>query len=107
MGLLGNAGINAPLYVYVARWFDRRRGTCLGADRKRTSQATSQERRVSIVPATAAWLPTAVVITYDTRVRTKRWARLILLPRSQSKRRANAGFGPGDHPMKNCFRRLD
>lgn len=29
MGLLGNAGINAPLYVYVARWFDRRRGAAL------------------------------------------------------------------------------
>ena len=29
MGVLGNAGINAPLYVYVARWFDRRRGTAL------------------------------------------------------------------------------
>jgi MFS family permease len=24
MGLLGNAGTNAPLYVYIARWFDRR-----------------------------------------------------------------------------------
>jgi MFS family permease len=29
IGLLGNAGINAPLYVYVARWFDRRRGSAL------------------------------------------------------------------------------
>jgi MFS family permease len=29
MGLLGNAGLNAPLYVYIARWFDRRRGTAL------------------------------------------------------------------------------
>jgi len=29
MGLLGNAGITAPLYVYVARWFDRRRGAAL------------------------------------------------------------------------------
>ncbi len=29
MGVLGNAGINAPLYIYVARWFDRRRGTAL------------------------------------------------------------------------------
>lgn len=29
MGLIGNAGINAPLYVYVSRWFDRRRGTAL------------------------------------------------------------------------------
>ena len=29
MGLLGNAGLNAPLYVHVARWFDRRRGSAL------------------------------------------------------------------------------
>jgi hypothetical protein len=26
IGLIGNAGLNAPLYVYVSRWFDRRRG---------------------------------------------------------------------------------
>ncbi|MGE5270442.1 MAG: MFS transporter [Thiohalocapsa sp.] len=29
IGLFGNAGINAPLYVYVSRWFDRRRGTAM------------------------------------------------------------------------------
>ena len=29
VGLLGNAGLNAPLYVYVSHWFDRRRGTAL------------------------------------------------------------------------------
>src|SRR5439155_26352151 len=29
IGLLGNAGINAPLYVYVSRWFDRRRGSAM------------------------------------------------------------------------------
>ena len=29
IGLLGNAGLNAPLYVYISRWFDRRRGTAL------------------------------------------------------------------------------
>ncbi len=29
MGLLGNAGLNAPLYIYVSRWFDRRRGSAL------------------------------------------------------------------------------
>jgi MFS family permease len=29
IGLLGNAGMNAPLYIYVTRWFDRRRGTAL------------------------------------------------------------------------------
>ena len=29
VGLLGNSGINAPLYVYLTRWFDRRRGTAL------------------------------------------------------------------------------
>jgi MFS family permease len=29
MGLVGNAGLNAPLYIYVSRWFDRRRGSAL------------------------------------------------------------------------------
>jgi hypothetical protein len=29
IGLLGNACINAPLYVYVSRWFDRRRGSAM------------------------------------------------------------------------------
>jgi len=29
MGLVGIGGINAPFYVYVSRWFDRRRGSAL------------------------------------------------------------------------------
>lgn len=29
MGILGNGGINAPFYVYVSKWFDRRRGSAL------------------------------------------------------------------------------
>jgi MFS family permease len=29
IGLLGLAGINAPLYIYVSKWFDRRRGSAL------------------------------------------------------------------------------
>src|SRR5262249_49713897 len=29
MGLIGNAALNAPLYVYITGWFDRRRGTAL------------------------------------------------------------------------------
>ncbi len=29
IGLLGIGGINAPLYIYVSRWFDRRRGSAL------------------------------------------------------------------------------
>lgn len=29
IGLLGIGGINAPLFVYVSRWFDRRRGSAL------------------------------------------------------------------------------
>ncbi len=29
IGLLGIGGLNAPLYVYVSHWFDRRRGTAL------------------------------------------------------------------------------
>src|SRR3974390_3703900 len=30
LGPLGLAGINAPMYIYVSRWFDRRRGSALG-----------------------------------------------------------------------------
>jgi MFS family permease len=29
VGIVGLGGINAPLYVYVSRWFDRRRGSAL------------------------------------------------------------------------------
>jgi MFS family permease len=29
VGLLGNAAIHAPLYVYISRWFDARRGSAL------------------------------------------------------------------------------
>jgi MFS family permease len=29
MGFLGVGGMNAPFYVYVSRWFDRRRGSAL------------------------------------------------------------------------------
>src|SRR5215472_13407188 len=29
VGLIGIGGINAPFYVYVSRWFDRRRGSAL------------------------------------------------------------------------------
>jgi MFS family permease len=29
MGLIGLGAINAPLYIYVSRWFDRRRGSAL------------------------------------------------------------------------------
>src|SRR2546430_5796331 len=29
MGFFGIGGMNAPFYVYVSRWFDRRRGSAL------------------------------------------------------------------------------
>jgi MFS family permease len=29
IGLIGNAAIHAPLFVYITRWFERRRGTAL------------------------------------------------------------------------------
>jgi MFS family permease len=29
IGLLGLGGINAPMYIYISRWFDRRRGSAL------------------------------------------------------------------------------
>jgi MFS family permease len=41
VGLLGNGGINAPLYIYVSHWFDRRRGTALALMGSGTSVATA------------------------------------------------------------------
>jgi hypothetical protein len=35
IGFLGNGGLNAPLYVYVSRWFDRRRGSALAFKNER------------------------------------------------------------------------
>src|SRR3954452_23630390 len=29
IGLIGLGGINAPMYVYISRWFDKRRGSAL------------------------------------------------------------------------------
>src|SRR5438552_18535752 len=29
VGFLGVGGMNAPFYVYISRWFDRRRGSAL------------------------------------------------------------------------------
>ena len=29
IGLIGLSGINAPLYIYISRWFDKRRGSAL------------------------------------------------------------------------------
>jgi MFS family permease len=29
IGLFGLGGVNAPLYVYISRWFDKRRGSAL------------------------------------------------------------------------------
>src|SRR5262249_53097033 len=29
MGVIGNTKLNAPLYIYVARWFDKQRGSAL------------------------------------------------------------------------------
>jgi MFS family permease len=29
IGLIGLGGINAPMYIYISRWFDRRRGSAL------------------------------------------------------------------------------
>src|SRR5689334_24441986 len=45
IGLIGLGGINAPLYVYVSRWFDRRRGSALALisrSEEHTSELQSQ-----------------------------------------------------------------
>jgi len=61
MGLLGNAGLNAPLYVYVCRWFDRRRGSALalissGAYVAGTLWPPIFERAIAL----AGWRPTMI-----------------------------------------------
>jgi len=62
MGLLGNAGLNAPLYVYVSRWFDRRRGSALalissGGYVAGTVWPPIFERAIAL----AGWRPTMIV----------------------------------------------
>ena len=61
IGLLGNAGLNAPLYVYVTRWFDRRRGSALalissGGYVAGTVWPPIFERAIAI----AGWRPTMI-----------------------------------------------
>ena len=55
IGLLGNGAINAPLYVYVTRWFERRRGTALALIASGQYVAGAFGRRCSSAP----WRPTA------------------------------------------------
>jgi MFS family permease len=58
IGLLGNAAMNAPLYIYVSRWFDRRRGTALAllgsgsSVSRRSGRRSSRQRRRKSVGAT-------------------------------------------------------
>src|SRR5436190_17202285 len=71
-------------------------------------QATSQERRVSIVPATAARPPTvAVVIIYNTHGTHEAFGLVGPAAVLSVKAPRQCGFGLGDHPMKDCCRRLD
>jgi len=58
IGLLGNAGMNAPLYTYVSRWFDRaaaRLWPCSAAarrSRRQSGRRSSRQRRRKSVGAT-------------------------------------------------------
>jgi choline dehydrogenase-like flavoprotein len=49
VGLLGNSGINAPLYVYVTHWFDRRRGTALALLGSGSSVSAAIRARIFVV----------------------------------------------------------
>jgi MFS family permease len=58
IGLLGNAAMNAPLYIYVSRWFDRaaaRLWPCSAAarpSRRQFGRRSSRQRRRKSVGAT-------------------------------------------------------
>jgi hypothetical protein len=45
IGFLGNGSISAPLYVYVSRWFDRRRGSALAFCRRGVAASLRAARR--------------------------------------------------------------
>ena len=51
IGLIGIGGINAPLYIYVSRWFDRRRGSALALTR---AEPTRRGAVAAGVPAAIA-----------------------------------------------------
>ena len=58
IGLIGNGAINAPLYVYVTRWFERAPRHGAGADRQRAVRGRRQlaaavrarDRRLRLAP---------------------------------------------------------
>jgi hypothetical protein len=51
IGLIGNSGINAPLYVYVSKWFDRHRGSALALISSGVISRAPYGRRCSSAPS--------------------------------------------------------
>jgi MFS family permease len=95
LGLLGNAGINAPLYVYVSRWFDRRRGTALALI------SSGQYVAGAVWPsvfgpaiATFGWRWTMLVFGAAEAAAVVLLALLVLRPPPEAARGAAAAAGP-------------
>jgi MFS family permease len=91
LGLLGNAGINAPLYVYVSRWFDRRRGTALALISSGQYVAGAVwpsvfERAIAVV----GWRQTMVLFGVAEAVAVVILAILVLRPSPEASQSGNA-----------------
>ena len=89
IGLIGLGGINAPLYIYVSRWFDRRRGSALALISSGTYLAGAMwppvfERAI----AAFGWRET--MLWYALRMRPRHAAAAVVLPRPAAGDRAGS-----------------
>lgn len=99
IGLLGNAGINAPLYVYVSCWFDRRRGTALALISSGQYVAGAVWPTVfDITIASHGWRATMLVFGLCAAVAVVALALLVLRPPPEAPRGAPGAPGMGPAP---------
>lgn len=101
VGLLGNSGINAPLYIYVSRWFDRRRGTALALIGSGSSISAAIWAPIfAVSEAHVGWRDTMLLFAAAELVLIVPAAWLVLSPAPESITGDGAFAGPrAGHPV--------
>ncbi|HWD60239.1 MAG TPA: MFS transporter [Stellaceae bacterium] len=95
VGFLGNAGINAPLYIYVSRWFDRRRGTALALIGSGASVSAAIWAPIfAYSDSLIGWRHTMLAFAAIELVLILPVAAIVLRPAPESATIDGAGFGP-------------